>query len=160
MNSHPDKYNIASSVLSTLANDPMLGAERDPELARLLDAIFPEFLDSVDDGKAKFKQEDIDLLEELFERFGLSIKVKDNPDNVLLNAYMFCSVYFGKFVNTKMRRADEYEAVTKSWPQEWHDYVDAVLSNDVVAAKVLAQKLQVLSADCDFPEFVQNAWRP
>src|SRR5690606_2386339 len=119
----------------------------------------PEYVESLEHDGIEFAEDDALQLETLYERFGLPLKVRDNPENVLTQAYLFCSVYFGKFVNTKMRRSAEYKAVTESWPQDWHDYVDAVLSKDLVAAKQLAKKLQVMTADCEFPEFVENPWR-
>ncbi|MEA3096988.1 MAG: hypothetical protein QOF74_1228 [Caballeronia mineralivorans] len=97
----------------------------DPELEALLNKFFPP-CDTGPDGYPDFATEDEQRLNALFERFGLRLRVERNT---LCDAYQFCSIYMGNLVNGAMRRPDEFEYITRDWPDDWQSYARAIVSS-------------------------------
>ena len=142
------------AAMKPLQNEPLLGQAREQELAALLDMFFPD-CEIGENGYPKFAAEDETQLNALFERCGLRMRVEGNTLNMLTEAYQFCSLYLGDFLNRAMRRPDAFEYMTREWPAEWKQYALAVVSGDQDAARAYATKLMPLAPDCPYPPLLR-----
>lgn len=147
----PKKFEEA---LRPLKQEPLLGSPREPELAAMLEMFFPE-CEVGADGYPAFLPDDKEKLNTLFERFGLRLRVEHNTLNVLVEAYQFCTIYMGDFVNRAVRRPDAFEYMTREWPDVWKNYALAIARGKREDAKALATKLMPLAPDCPYPPLLR-----
>ena len=90
-------------------------------------------------------------LEDLFEMFGVPMKVADNSLNVLGRAYDVFALGLGLMVARQLIIPSwNFEG----WPEDWADYLRAVVAGDKLIAREWAQKLQPLAPGCVFPDEV------
>ncbi|KWU23416.1 hypothetical protein AS149_37135 [Burkholderia cenocepacia] len=131
-----------------------MGHARDRDLGALLDMFYPDY--EIDEsGKPVFSADDAGNLNRLFERCGLRLRVEDNTEPVINEAYQFCVLYLGDFLNTAMRRPDSFEYMTRDWPLDWKEYALSVVKGDLDASRRFATKLMPLAPDCPYPPLLR-----
>ncbi|MCC5612414.1 hypothetical protein LC612_38340 [Nostoc sp. CHAB 5834] len=139
--------------LRKLGSLPGVVDNRDARLVEIFEQWFPDCYESDSSGKVIMSPKEEADLEELFELYGLNIKVKDNTFNALLRVYDVVGPYglsfqmdnFMTFTDQELRR--RYE----TWPPIWIEYMTAVARANKDNARELAKQIQVLSPDCVFP---------
>lgn len=126
---------------------------RDPRLVEIFEQWWPECYESDFSGKVVMSPEDAANLEELFELFGLDIKVADNNINALVRVYDIVAMYgLGSQLDNFMTLSDEQlRRRYDNWPDAWVRYMTAVARADKSTARKLAKELQVLAPDCEYP---------
>lgn len=130
------------------------GKPRPWELAAILDQFWPECSEGVR-GNAIMSPDDAARMEQLFELFGVPMKVLENSVQVVGHAYDVFGQALASFVNQKLRHPDEFHRFVHDWPDDWREYIEAVAAQDREAARAFAVKLQPLSPNCIFPPGVR-----
>lgn len=149
----PLKKLIKDLDLSKMALLPGEVDNRDPRLVAIFEQWWPECYESDFSGKVIMTPEDAANLEELFELFGLDLKVADNNINVLVRAYDVVAMYgLGSQLDNFMTLTDEQlRRRYDNWPEIWVEYMTAVAKANKPKARELAKQIQVLSPDCQYP---------
>lgn len=135
-----------------------LGAALDAEAGQLFYMPWPECFVSMSTGEVVMSDEDRTLLEKLYRRWGVPLKVRENSEAVLLHAFDTFALSFQMHITRRLRRPEDFRQMTTywNWPKEWVAYFDAVAAGDEKGARALAMNLQPLSPDCRFPEGVMR----
>lgn len=128
-----------------------LGRPRPADMAALLDQFWPECFESTSTGCAVLKPEDARRPEALFTLFGVALKVGEHSLDTVGRAYDVLAPRLGPVVTWRLTVPRTYESLTRDWPQEWRDYIEAVARQDQPLAQMFAQKLRPLSPDCVLP---------
>jgi len=126
---------------------------RDMRLVAIFEQDWPDCYRSDFSGKAIMLPEEEKLMEELFELFGMPLKIAENSYSVISRAFdVFCLFGLGYQLDFFMKFSDEQlEKAYPTWSEDWLTYMKAVGAGDKKAARRLAHKLQVLSPDCEYP---------
>lgn len=128
-----------------------LGTARPAIMAELLDQFWPDCFESPSTGCVVMDAEDAQRLEALFALFGLPLRVGEHSIETVGHAYDVFVLRLAPIVTYRLTIPRTFESVTRDWPQEWRDYLEAVAAQNQERVQVLAKKLQPLSPDCVFP---------
>jgi hypothetical protein len=128
-----------------------LGHARSAGMAALLDQFWPECFESPSTGCVVMDAVDARRLEELFALFGVPLRVVEHSIETVGHAYDVFVQRLGRFVTYRLTLPETFHALTRDWPPEWREYLEAVAAQNRERVTALAQRLQPLSPDCGFP---------
>jgi len=150
----PSLRNLRRTVdLRKLAMLPGDVETRDMRLVEIFEQDWPDCYRSDFSGKAIMLPEDERLMEELFELFGVPLKIAENPYSVISHAFSVFAIFgLGYQLDLFMKYPDErLRKIYPLWSEDWFSYLKVVGAGDKAAARRLAKKLQPLSPDCEYP---------
>lgn len=113
------------------------------------------------DGTAMFEPDEQALLDRLFERFGLKLRVRGSQLDAIGEGYDLCVLWLSRSIGAVKTDGPGGFERSKSihwegWSEDWQAYGIAVLEGDVSEAKKLASKLKLGTRECEFPPFVRE----
>ena len=146
----PDSLRSPPSI-DPLSTQPHRSESRTPEVAELLDQVWPKCSASESAG-ASMDADDARRLEALFEMFGVPMKVSENSIKTLSRGHEVFVSRYSRFVKLKLSHpGEDLGRYLGDWPGLWVDYIEAVAAGDRTRARPLAMRLQPLSLDCKHP---------
>lgn len=148
---------IVERELETLRNDPVLGKYAgkalSPEEKAAFDVWWPDEAFESRHGGTMMKPESEAALETLFERFGVPLKVKENSIATVGHAYDVFGIALSSAICDAIEMSGQFpiRKYLDHWPSDWLDYIESVINKDTATARRLANKLQPLAPECQFP---------
>jgi len=135
-----------------------LGAlQRPAHLVKILEQFWPECYKSEFSGKVVMAPADAELLEALYELFGVPMLVSENSLEILGRGYDVFCMGLGTFVSHKLMfpvtfgECKSFREYLGEWPEKWVEYIEAVAAENKSEARRLASSLQVLAPECEYP---------
>ena len=136
--------------MSGLMNRELGGNEVPARLFAVFMQMWPDLYEGADGGTRCKQAEAVPLLEQLFEMYGVPMKVADNSITVLGHAFDVCAA-LAMHVMRQLRYPKTFRRINDDWPEEWLSYIEAVAAEDKEGARAWAQKLLPFALDTELP---------
>lgn len=137
---------VIAKALIAIGGIPLTEKQR-----AVLQVWWPECFESMHGGVVMPKEDEA-LMEEMFECFGVPLKVSENSMNVISLTYRTFALEIAPFVQFFAEWPDSFRRMYPGWPEDWYQYLEAVASFDKQKARAYAKRLNVLDREIPLPD--------